>query len=333
MSGGLVALLDDVAALVRIAAASVDDVAAGAAKAGAKAAGVVIDDAAVTPQYVSGADPSRELPMIKRIFWGSLRNKLLIILPALLLVSAFVPGLIPFILMLGGTYLCYEGAEKVWHKLRGHHHADENAPAVERGPEAEAKVTKGAITTDFILSCEIMVISLNEVTDESLWVRALILVVVAFVITVVVYGAVALIVKMDDFGLHLTTKESEGTQRFGRLLVKGMPSVLAAITLVGTIAMLWVGGHIMLQGAHDLGWHVPYDLVHVLEAPFAGIPVAGGFLAWLVNTLCSAVLGLVWGLIVMAIVGPLLKVLPFGKKKSGHDGDVRAPAAGSRRDA
>ncbi|HSN36441.1 MAG TPA: DUF808 family protein, partial [Arthrobacter sp.] len=199
MSGGLVALLDDVAALVRIAAASVDDVAAGAAKAGGKAAGVVIDDAAVTPQYVSGADPSRELPMIKRIFWGSLRNKLLIILPALLLVSAFLPGAIPFILMLGGTYLCYEGAEKVWHKFRGQHHAEEEVPAVERGPEAEAKVIKGAITTDFILSCEIMVISMNEVADESLLVRAFILFLVAVLITMLVYGAVALIVKMDDF--------------------------------------------------------------------------------------------------------------------------------------
>lgn len=172
MSGGLVALLDDVAALARIAAASVDDIAAGAAKAGgAKAAGVVIDDAAVTPQYVSGgADPSRELPMIKRIFWGgSLRNKLVIILPALLLISAFIPGVIPFILMLGGSYLCYEGAEKVWHKFRGDHADTEKAPAVQRGPEAEAKVTKGAITTDFILSCEIMVIAMNEVAAESLW--------------------------------------------------------------------------------------------------------------------------------------------------------------------
>jgi uncharacterized protein len=328
VSGGLVALLDDVAALARIAAASVDDVAAGAAKAGAKAAGVVIDDAAVTPQYVSGADPSRELPMIKRIFWGSLRNKLLIILPALLLISAYVPWAIPFILMLGGTYLCYEGAEKVWHKLRGHH-SDEKAPAVERGPEAEAKVTKGAITTDFILSCEIMVISMNEVADESLWVRALILVVVALVITVLVYGAVALIVKMDDVGLHLAAKDSAGSQRFGELLVKGMPAVLAAITLIGTIAMLWVGGHIMLQGAHDLGWHAPYDFVHVLEHPFAGIAVVGGFLAWLVNTLCSAVLGVAWGLIVMTILHPLLKMLPFGKKKTGHEeGDVRAAIAG-----
>ncbi|MGJ9404514.1 DUF808 domain-containing protein [Arthrobacter sp. KK5.5] len=330
MSGGLVALLDDVAALARIAAASVDDVAAGAAKAGAKAAGVVIDDAAVTPQYMSGADPSRELPMIKRIFWGSLRNKLLIILPALLLISSFIPAVIPFILMAGGTYLCYEGAEKVWHKLRGHHEA-ETSPAVERGPEAEAKVIKGAITTDFILSCEIMVISMNEVAAESIWSRAIILVVVALAITVLVYGAVGLIVKMDDIGLHLTTKDSAGTKRFGELLVKGMPAVLAAITFVGTIAMLWVGGHIMLQGAYDLGWHAPYDLVHVLEAPAAALPVVGGFLGWLVNTLCSAVLGLAWGLVVMSVVHPLLKFLPFGKKKGEHEeGDVRAAIAGYR---
>jgi predicted DNA repair protein MutK len=317
VSGGLVALLDDVAALARIA--------------GVKAAGVVIDDAAVTPQYVSGADPSRELPMIKKIFWGSLRNKLLIILPALLLVSAFVPWAIPFILMLGGTYLCYEGAEKVWHKLRGHHAADEDAPAVERGPEAEAKVVKGAITTDFILSCEIMVISMNEVAQDSLLSRAIILVVVALVITVAVYGAVALIVKMDDIGMHLAAKDSAGSQRIGELLVKGMPAVLAAITFVGTIAMLWVGGHIMLQGAHDLGWHAPYDLVHVLEHPFAGIAVVGGFLAWLVNTLCSAVIGLVWGLVVMAVVHPLLNALPFGKEKGKHEeGDIRAELAGYR---
>nr|WP_231755064.1 DUF808 domain-containing protein [Pseudarthrobacter sp. GA104] len=323
-------MLDDVAALARIAAASVDDVAAGAAKAGAKAAGVVIDDAAVTPQYVSGADPSRELPMIKRIFWGSLRNKLLIILPALLLISAFLPWAIPFILMLGGTYLCFEGAEKVWHKLR-RDHSDEKAPAVQRGPEAEAKVVKGAITTDFILSCEIMVISMNEVAAESIWARAVILVVVALAITVLVYGAVALIVKMDDIGLHLAAKESAGSQRFGELLVKGMPAVLAAITLIGTVAMLWVGGHIMLQGAYDLGWHLPYDLVHALEAPVAGIAGIGGLLAWLVNTLCSAVLGLVWGLAVMAVLHPLLKALPFGKEKGQHEeGDVRAELAGYR---
>ena len=330
MSGGLFALLDDVAVIARVAAASVDDVAAGAARASVKAAGVVIDDAAVTPQYVAGADPSRELPMIKRIFWGSLRNKLIIILPALLLISAFIPAVIPFILMAGGTYLCYEGAEKVWHKLHPHHEADEKT-AVEKGPEAEARVTKGAITTDFILSCEIMVISLNEVASESIWSRAIILVVVALLITVAVYGAVALIVKMDDIGLHLTTKDSAGAKRFGAALVKGMPKVLAAITLVGTVAMLWVGGHIMLQGAYDLGWHFPYDLVHSLEKPFVGIPVVGGLLAWLVNTLCSAILGGIWGAVVMLIVTPLLKMLPSSRKKGGHEsGDVRAAVAGHR---
>ncbi len=328
MRGGLVDLLDDVAALARIAAASVDDIAAGAAKAGAKAAGVVIDDAAVTPQYVSGADPSRELPMIKKIFWGSLRNKLLIILPALLLVSAFIPWIIPFILMLGGTYLCYEGAEKVWHKFFGHHEAKKE-PAVERGPDAESKVVKGAITTDFILSCEIMVIAMNEVGDASIWVRAVILVVVAIAITVLVYGAVGLIVKMDDIGLHLASKDSPASKRVGGLLVKGMPSVLAAITFVGTIAMLWVGGHIMLVGASDLGWHAPYDLVHVLEHPFTGIAVVGGFLGWLVNTLCSAVAGLAWGLVVMGILFLVKKVLPFGKKDA-KPGDTRAAIAGHR---
>ncbi|TWD56276.1 hypothetical protein FB478_101421 [Arthrobacter sp. AG367] len=334
MSGGLVALLDDVAALARIAAASVDDVAAGAAKAGAKAAGVVIDDAAVTPQYVSGSDPSRELPMIKKIFWGSIRNKLLIILPALLLISAFVPGIIPFILMLGGTYLCYEGAEKVWHKLRGGHEEDGDTPAVDRGHDAEAKVVKGAITTDFILSCEIMVISMNEVAAESIWVRAFILVMVAFAITVLVYGAVALIVKMDDIGVHLAAKDSPRAKRLGHLLVRGMPAVLTTITLVGTIAMLWVGGHIMVQGAHDLGWHAPYDLIHALEHPVAGVAVVGGFLAWLVDTLCSAVIGLAWGLVILAVVGPLLKVLPFGKAKGGHDEHAettRAEAPGPKK--
>jgi uncharacterized protein len=176
-----------------------------------------------------------------------------------------------------------------------------------------------------------MVISMNEVAAESLWVRALILVAVAIAITVLVYGAVGLIVKMDDIGVHLAAKDSAGAQRFGELLVRGMPAVLAAITFIGTIAMLWVGGHIMLQGVYDLGWHAPYDLVHVLEHPFVGIAVVGGFLAWLVNTLCSAVLGLAWGLVIMAIVGPLLKTLPFGKKKGGHEeGDVRAELAGYR---
>ncbi|GAA4284119.1 DUF808 domain-containing protein [Brevibacterium daeguense] len=324
MSGGLVALLDDVAALARLAAASADDVAAGAAKASAKAAGVVIDDAAVTPQYVQGVTPNRELPIIKRIAFGSARNKLLIILPVLLILSQFVPWILTPILMLGGTYLCFEGAEKVWEKLRGHH-AEKGEPAVVRGKTAEDAVVKGAITTDFILSCEIMVISLNEVADQALLSRAIILVVVAIGITVLVYGAVALIVKMDDIGLGLTQKESAGKQRFGRLLVAGMPRVLDFISIVGTFAMLWVGGHIILVGLDELGFTVFYDFVHLLEVPAAAVPVVGGLLGWLVNTFFSLILGFIWGSIIVAV----LHVLPFGRKHERSESDTGSVAAGS----
>jgi predicted DNA repair protein MutK len=236
MSGGLVALLDDVAAMARIAAASVDDIAAGSARAGAKAAGVIIDDAAVTPQYVTGVKPARELPMIWRIARGSLINKLLIILPVLLILSTFVPWILTPLLMLGGAYLSYEGAHKVWEKLRGRHAERTDEPSQVKGKEAEDKVVRGAITTDFILSCEIMVISLNEVAAESLIARAIILVVVAIGITVLVYGAVALIVKMDDVGLAMTKKDGAGAQKVGHGLVAAMPRVLDGLAFIGTFA-------------------------------------------------------------------------------------------------
>ena len=220
MSAGLAALLDDVAALTRVAAASLDDVAAGASRASVKAAGVIVDDAAVTPRYVQGFRPERELPMIKRIATGSLRNKLLFILPAALLLSELLPWLLTPILMLGGTYLCYEGAEKIWEKISPHHHAAE-APVGAQGPEQEEQLVGGAIRTDFILSAEIMVISLNEVADEPLLSRALILVCVAFAITAGVYGAVALIVKMDDVGLHLAQRGDGAASSFGRGMATG----------------------------------------------------------------------------------------------------------------
>ncbi|GAA2002056.1 DUF808 domain-containing protein [Brevibacterium samyangense] len=309
MAGGLVALLDDVAAIARTAAASVDDIAAGAAKASAKAAGVVVDDAAVTPQFVHGAEPNRELPIIWAIAKGSLVNKLIITVAALL-ISQFAPWwVIPVLLIVAGSYLCFEGAEKVIEKAtkKGHH---DDAPAVEKGPEAEKKVIRGAITTDFILSCEIMVISLKEVMDETLLLRAAILVVVAIAITVLVYGAVALIVKMDDVGLHMTTKPRPGTQRVGHALVKGMPKLLAVISVIGTLAMLWVGGHIVLIEMHELGFHPIYEFVHGLEEPLHHVAVVGGVLAWLVNTFFSLVIGLVWG----GIIAGIMHVLPFGKK-------------------
>lgn len=304
MASGLFALLDDVAALSRMAAASIDDVGAAAGRASVKAAGVVVDDAAVTPQYVQGVAAERELPMIRKIAVGSLRNKLLIILPAALLLSQFLPWLLTPILMLGGAFLCYEGAEKVWHKLRPAEHAPaaaDRAQAPQSPEEAERTMVSGAIRTDLILSAEIMVISLNEVAAEGFWSRAAILVVVAVGITVLVYGVVGVIVKVDDVGLALAQRPSAAAQRVGRGLVKGMPKVMAVISVVGTAAMLWVGGHILLVGAEELGLAAPYDAVHHVEvAVHDALGSAGAVAGWFVNTLASALVGLLVGALVVA---------------------------------
>jgi uncharacterized protein len=317
MSAGLLGLLDDVAALARLAAASVDDIGAAAGRATAKAAGVVVDDTAVTPQYVHGIAAERELPIIKRIAIGSLRNKLLLILPAALLLSQFLPWLLTPILMVGATYLCYEGAEKVWGRIRGHdHHA---VPTTALGEDAERQMAAGAIRTDFILSAEIMVIALNEVADQPFLPRLIILIVVALVITAAVYGVVAAIVKMDDVGLSLTQRTSRFVQWIGRGLVAGMPKLLSALSAIGTVAMLWVGGHILLVGTDELGWHAPYGFVHhVEEDVHHAVEAAGGVLAWLVNTVASAVIGLVVGAVVVAI----MQVLPFGHRRDQHHADA-----------
>ena len=314
MSAGLFGLLDDVAALARLAAASVDDVGAAAGRATGKAAGVVIDDTAVTPQYVHGVTADRELPIIKRIAVGSLRNKLLFILPAALLLSQFLPWLLTPILMCGGTYLAYEGAHKVWGKVRGHDHHD--VPVTVVHGDAEKEMVRGAIRTDFILSAEIMVIALNEVAGEAFLSRLVILAVVAVAITIVVYGVVALIVKMDDVGLLLAERGSGLTSRIGSGMVAGMPKLLAVISAVGIVAMLWVGGHILLVGVHDLGWHPPYDLVHDLEHAAESLVPHGvaAATAWVVNTICSGVVGLAVGLLVVAV----LALLPFGRHEAGE---------------
>ncbi len=312
MSAGLLGLLDDVAAIAKLAAASVDDVGMAAGRATAKAAGVVVDDTAVTPQYVHGVAAERELPIVKKIARGSIRNKLLFILPAALVLSQWAPWLLTPILMLGGTYLAFEGAEKIWGRLRGHE--DHDVPAAVAGEEAEKTLVAGAVRTDLILSAEIMVIALNEVADEGFWSRLAILLVVAVAITVVVYGVVGLIVKMDDVGLVLSQRRSSFSQRLGRGLVAGMPKLLAIISVVGTVAMLWVGGHILLVGVDELGWHAPYELVHHTEEAIAhAIPGVGGVLAWLFNTLCSAIVGVLVGAVVVAV----MHVLPFGPGK-GH---------------
>ena len=301
MAGGLVGLLDDVAALAKLAAASVDDVGVAAGRASMKAAGVVVDDAAVTPAYVRGLAADRELPIIKRIAVGSLRNKLLFITPAALVLSQILPTLVEIILMAGGSFLAYEGAHKVIHALRKDDH-DHEAPAVVQGADVEASTVAGAIRTDFILSAEIMVISLKEVIDEPLVSRAAILVVVAVVITAAVYGVVAGIVKMDDVGLRLAQRPGASAQRLGRVLVAGMPKLLAWLSVIGTAAMLWVGGHILLAGADELGWHGPYDLVHDLEHAVEDVAGIGAVLAWSVNTLASAIVGLAVGSAITFIV-------------------------------
>ena len=306
MAGGLVGLLDDVAALAKLAAASIDDVGAAAGRASMKAAGVVVDDTAVTPGYVRGLAAERELPIVWKIATGSLRNKLLFILPVAILLSQVAPLLVEIILMAGGAFLCYEGAHKIVGALRGNDH-DHDVPVATLGPEAEQATVAGAIRTDFILSAEIMVISLKEVLDEPFVSRAIILIVVAILITVVVYGLVAALVKMDDVGLSLATRTSQSAQRVGRFLVRAMPVILRGLSTIGIAAMLWVGGHILLVGADELGWHAPYAVVHHLEEAVHNTGAISGVLEWIVNTAASAVVGLAVGLLVTAVMAKLPK--------------------------
>lgn len=304
MAGGLFALLDDVAVIARAAASSADDVAALAGKTSVKAAGVVVDDAAVTPQYVSGVTPARELPIIWRITKGSLINKIVIILPIALLLSWIAPWALTPILMCGGTYLCFEGAEKILHYFAAHGAEEEKEEQADtKDPDAEDKLVKSAVTTDLILSAEIMVISLNEVIDQSFWMRLGALLIVAFAITLAVYGAVGVLIKMDDLGIKLLER-NEGKSAVGKALVKGMPVVLDIISVIGTAAMLWVGGHIVIKGLHEFGINQPHGFIHHLTEP-----ISNGALAWTVDTVCSMAFGLVLGTIVVGIVTGVKKAL------------------------
>lgn len=312
MPSGLFALLDDVATIAKVAAASIDDIGAAASKAGVKAAGVVVDDAAVTPRYVTGFQPKRELPIIWRIAKGSMFNKLVLILPVLLLLSAVAQWAITPLLMVGGAYLCFEGAEKVWHSFAAEKHslAEDAAEVVD--PNHEEVMVKGAIRTDFILSAEIMVIALNEVLTEPFAMRAATLIVVAIAITIAVYGAVGLIVKMDDIGLHMAKEGNSARKAIGRGLVSFMPKLLAALALIGTAAMLWVGGQIVLHGLDEyhignLG-HGLHDFAHAV----AGNLPAAGLWEWLINAGGAGVFGLVLGGAIVAV----LHLVPG--KKAAH---------------
>ena len=313
---GLLALLDDVVALAKLTAVTIDDAAAQAVKVGAKTAGVVIDDAAVTPRYVTGLAAKRELPIVGRIAFGSLKNKMLFLLPAALLLSVFLPSAITPLLMLGGLYLAYEGFEKVWHWVTGAPVATLADTAAE-GADAKAledKRVAGAIRTDFILSAEIMAIALANTEAPDLTSKALVLTVVALLVTAGVYGAVALIVKADDLGVALARRNGFISGPVGRALVHGMPPFLQALSVVGTIAMLWVGGGILVHGLNEYGISQPEHIIHALQDGVHGIlPVLTEVGAWLAGASGAAVVGLIAGAATAIVVK--IVTLPFSGSK------------------
>lgn len=301
MPSGLIALLDDVATLTKLAAASVDDLGYAVGRASTKAAGVVIDDTAVTPRYVTGLAPERELPIIGKIAWGSLKNKLLILLPAALLLSAFLPVLITPLLMIGGAYLAFEATEKILEKLfHDHHHEEELLEAADDPAELEKLQVAGAIRTDFILSAEIMAIALAELEADSFGMQAIALAAVGVAITAAVYGVVGLIVKLDDIGLHLTTRRIGALQAIGSALVHGVPKLLTALSVIGTAAMLWVGGGIILHGLEEL--HILESVPHAIHDLAHSWSGGIGALEWLLNALGAAAAGAVVGSPIVGLV-------------------------------
>lgn len=302
MASGLVALLDDVAAIAKLAAASLDDVGAAASKASVKAAGVVVDDTAVTPGYVAGLAPERELPIIWRIAVGSLRNKLLILLPGALLLSAFLPVAITPLLMLGGAFLCFEGAEKLIEAFSPHDAGDEEEMVGDPAHIEEARIS-GAIRTDLILSAEIMAIALADLASTPLLTQAVALIIVSILVTAGVYGAVGLIVKMDDIGLHLARNGSGAVVSFGRMLVKAMPKVMTFLSNIGMAAMLWVGGGIIVHGME--AFHLD-ALPHTIHGAAAGaaeaVPALHGLVEWVVSATLSGLVGLAIGFVIVAVL-------------------------------
>jgi predicted DNA repair protein MutK len=282
--------------------AVVDDILAAAVKASAKTAGVVIDDAAVTPQYVQGLTPARELPVVWKIALGSLVNKFVIIIPIALLLTAVAPWILPYLLLIGGGFLCFEGAEKVleWFGLHHDDHADD-------GPRDEKKLVLGAVRTDLILSTEIMLISLSSLDpDFGLWMTLGALLVIGLGMTVAVYGAVALLVKIDDIGLRLMKSATRRIRRTGARIVAAMPAVFRVISVIGTVAMLWVGGHLIIENLAQTFWHAPHDIVHTITH---AIEAAGPVIVWIVETALSAVAGLALGLLIVGVVTLVARAL------------------------
>jgi uncharacterized protein len=302
MASGLAALFDDVAALTKLAAASLDDVGSAAIHAGGKSMAVVVDDAAVTPRYVVGLTPDRELPIIGKIAVGSLRNKLLILLPAALVLGSLAPWAVTPLLMIGAAYLCFEGAEKALEAIGGHSSEDLATEPLDAAA-LEARTVAGAVRTDFILSAEIMAIAMADVAAKPILIRGLVLAVVGIALTVGVYGAVALIVKMDDVGLHLARRGNAIRRTAGRWMVLGMPLLMRALSTIGTVAMLYVGGGIILHGLDTIGWRLAAHAIHgVANAIAPAVPFAGGLLAWIFTASCAALAGfMIGGVLLIAV--------------------------------
>jgi predicted DNA repair protein MutK len=286
--------------------AVVDDILTAALKASAKTAGVVIDDAAVTPQYVQGITPARELPVVWKIALGSLVNKFVIIIPIALVLTAFAPWVLPFLLIIGGCFLCFEGAEKVLEWFGVHHESGDD------GPRDEKKLVGGAVRTDLILSTEIMLIALSSLDpDFTIWMTLGALLVIGLGMTILVYGAVALLVKIDDIGLRLMKSQSRKVRRAGARVVASMPAVFRVISIIGTVAMLWVGGHLVIENLAETFWHGPHDVVHAVTHAIEG---AGPVVVWIADTAMSAIFGLALGLLIVGVVLGASRV--FGKKDS-----------------
>ena len=317
MSAGLLALLDDVAALSKAAATSLDDVTGVAARASGKAIGVVIDDTAVTPQYVAKIAPKRELPIIAKIARGSIINKAVILVVALLL-NYFLPAALTPILMVGGAYLCFEGAEKILGQIFHHQTgAAHDTPTSANAAEEEKRIVRGATRTDLILSTEIMVVALNEVRTQSLAMQIGALIVVAFLITALVYGVVALLVKMDDVGLALSRTHHKFSQATGRFLIRLMPAILKVLSIVGVAAMLWVGGHLFFSGLAEVGMPLIFGFMQACgHAVASSVPVASAAGAWLTETVLAMLLGFVLGAIVTVTVWGISAIVKRIQRKN-----------------
>ena len=307
MASSLLILLDDIATVL-------DDVAVMSKMAAKKTAGVLGDDLALNAQQVSGVRSERELPVVWSVAKGSFINKLILV-PLALLISVVAPWLINPLLMIGGLFLCYEGVEKVLHSLQHKKAQTEEAAQAELIEIETDLVTfekdkiKGAVRTDFILSAEIVVISLGTVATAAFGTKVLVLSVIAILMTVGVYGFVAMIVKIDDLGLYLTEQASSLKQSIGRGLLAFAPKLMKTLTFVGTIAMFLVGGGI-INHAVPLIHHWSEDSVDYM----AHIPTVGNIIGAVTPTLISFVIGFVAGLLVLVIVNFIKKFWPKSKQ-------------------